>query len=98
VKGHAETWGRVLALLALEGIQDQLTGYEIHLRSVKNDVAWEVKRLQSESTLNLVAHPKFSLFSEDVRTLPAQSDTACLPGSLVGISPENFVSTETCGR
>ena len=30
--------------------------------------------------------------------IPIQSDTACLPGSLVEISPKNFVSTENWGQ
>ena len=124
VKGYGGTWGRaIIALRSLEAVQEDLTGYEIHLTSVTSDVAREVKRLQSESTLSLVSHPKFSLSSEEVRSLlsqskfhialsvsdgfpasltealacgaiPIQSDTACLPESLVAIAPDNFVSTE----
>jgi glycosyltransferase involved in cell wall biosynthesis len=124
VKGYGGTWGMAVeVLLALEKVQDRLLGYEIHLTSVTKDVAREIARLQSESTLNLVLHPKFSLTTEEIKTLlsqsryyislsksdgfpaslyealacgaiPIQSDTACLPDSLVNIYPTSFVSTE----
>jgi glycosyltransferase involved in cell wall biosynthesis len=124
VKGYGGTWGMAVeVLLALEKVQDRLQGYEIHLTSVTKDVAREVARLQSESTLNLVLYPKFSLTTEEIKTLlsqsryyislsksdgfpaslyealacgaiPIQSDTACLPDSLVNIYPSSFVSTE----
>ena len=123
VKGYGGTWGRAVTVLkALEGIQDHLLDYEIHLTSVTKDVAREIKKLQS-SSLHLVSHPKFSLTSEEIKTLlthskfhialsvsdgfpaslveallcgaiPIQSNTACLPDSLIKISPDNFVATK----
>jgi hypothetical protein len=128
VKGYGGTWGKAIHVLrALEAIQDQLLGFEIHLTSVTKDVSKEIKRLQSSSNLNLVPHPKFSLSSGEMKVLlaqskfhialsvsdgfpaslleallcgaiPIQSDTACLPGSLVRISPKNFVSTQNWGQ
>jgi len=128
VKGYGGTWGRAIeALRALEKIQHGLVDYEIHLTSVTKDVAEEVSRLQINSKLNLVAHSKFSLTSEEIKTLlleskyyialsasdgfpaslfealmcgsiPIQSDTACIPGSLVEISPESFIATANWSR
>lgn len=128
VKGYGGTWGRAIHVLhALEAIQDHLLDFEIHLTSVTKDVTKEIKRLQSSSKLNLVPHTKFSLSSDEMKTLliqskfhialsasdgfpaslfeallcgviPIQSDTACLPDSLVEISSDNFVSTENWGQ
>ena len=65
VKGYGGTWGRAIYVLSvLDTIQHHLLGFEIHLTSVKKDVAKEIGRLQSSSQLKLVPHPKFSLSPE----------------------------------
>lgn len=74
LKGYGGTWGRAIpALRSLETIQNQLIGYEIHVTSVTRDVAKEIKRLQRETSLKIVPHPKFSLSSDEVREMLNES-------------------------
>lgn len=74
VKGYGGTWGRaVQALESLHRVQGQIAEYEIHVVSVTSDVQKEIARLLRTSNLNIIAHPKFSLSTSEVRTLLMRS-------------------------